>query len=99
MTKATIIAGFSCAVLVLILIIFRKRRLDVDHFGICLGAYLSGSNFPAAIFLAMYVFENDPLFQQTKLKGYEKQIALAGLALFLSALIGVWKLCKTAWER
>jgi hypothetical protein len=66
--------------------------------GSFVGAFFSGSNLPPAAYLCGYVFINDPMLAQTKMAGYEKYIAVAGLVLFLASFVGVWKICKTAWD-
>lgn len=63
-----------------------------------MAAFFSGTNLPPALFLFWYVFAQNPLIEQSKLKGYEKYISAAGLLLFLASAVAIWKLCKTAWE-
>jgi hypothetical protein len=98
-TKASVIIGIVCTLIVLVLTIIRQRRFDVSDLGSFVGAFFSGTNLPPALFLCFYVFLTDPNLQTTRLKGYEKYISLAGLVLFLASLIGVWRFCKTAWQK
>ena len=98
-TKASVIVGSACTLIVLVLTVTRQRRFDVSDLGSFVGAFFSGTNLPPATFLCAYVFLADPALQNTRLKGYEKYISLAGLVLFLASLTGVWKFCKSAWEK
>jgi hypothetical protein len=75
-----------------------QKRFDGADLAAFLGAFFSGTNIPAAIFLTLYSFMEDPLLQQTKLKDYQKYITMAGLALLLTSILAIWKLCKTATE-
>ncbi len=98
-TKASVVVGIVSTLIVLVLTIIRQKRFDVSDLRSFVGAFFSGTNLPPAMFLCFYVFLTDPGLQNTRLKGYEKYISLAGLVLFLASLIGVWKFCKTAWGK
>lgn len=98
-TKASVVVGMACTVIVLVITVLRQQRFDISDLGNFVGAFFSGTNLPPAMFLCFYIFISDPALQTTKLKGYEKYISLAGLVLFLASLTAVWKFCKTAWQR
>jgi hypothetical protein len=98
-TKASVVVGMVCTVIVLAVTVLRQQRFDISDLGNFVGAFFSGTNLPPAMFLCFYVFMSDPALQATKLKGYEKYISLAGLVLFLASLTAVWKFCKTAWQK
>jgi hypothetical protein len=85
--------------LVVVITVIRQRRLDLSDVGSFVTTFLSGSNIPAAAYLFLYVFNPDPLLAQTKLAGYEKYIAVAGLVLFLASVIAVWNLCRNAFKK
>ena len=80
-TKASVVVGIVCTLIVLVLTIIRQKRFDVSDLGSFVGAFFSGTNLPPAMFLCFYVFLTDPGLQNTRLKGYEKYISLAGLVL------------------
>lgn len=98
-TKLSVMVGIVCTAIVLLITIVRQKRFDASDLGNFVGAFFSGTNLPPALFLCFYVFLTDPALDSTRLKGYEKWISLAGLVLFIASLIGVWKFCKTAWEK
>jgi hypothetical protein len=98
-TKASVMVGAGCTLIVLVLTIVRQRRFDVSDLGSFVGAFFSGTNLPPAMFLCAYVFLSDPALQSSRLRGYEKYISVAGLVLFLASLIGVWRFCRAAWEK
>src|SRR2546421_531439 len=84
-TKASIIIGLLATIGVLVITIARQRRFDMSDLGSFVGAFFSGSNIPAALYLFAYGLTTDPLLAQTRLRGYEKNIAMAGLVLFLAS--------------
>ena len=96
-TQTSVISGVATTGLVLMVTVVRQRRLDLSDVGSFVTSFLSGSNIPAAAYLFFYVFRPDPLLAQTKLGGYEKYIAVAGLVLFLASVIAVWNLCENAF--
>lgn len=97
LTAQTTLSGFISTVAVLVLTIIRQRRFDVTDIGSFAAAYLSGSNIPAAIFLCWYGLDPDPLSVPTKLHGYEKYVAFAGLSLLILSTVTFWSLCQKAF--
>lgn len=97
-TRTSVVTGLASTLLVLLITVYYQKRFDTSDIGSFIAAFFSGSNLPPAVFLAMYLFADDPNLSQTLLKGYEKYISGAGLALFLVSLVAIWKLCATAWE-
>jgi hypothetical protein len=97
-TQASVISGVASTLILAVITVMRQKRVDTIDIGSFMAAFFSGTNLPPALFLFLYVFAQDPLIEQSKLKGYEKYISAAGLVLFLASAIAIWKLCKTAWE-
>lgn len=97
-TQASVILGVASTLVLVAVTIVRQKRIDTVDIGSFMAAFFSGTNLPPALFLFWYVFSQDPLVAQSKLKGYEKYISAAGLVLFLASAIAIWKLCKTAWD-
>lgn len=97
LTKETTLAGFVATLVVLGLTILRQRRFDMSDLGSFGAAYFSGSNMPAAIYLFWYAFDPDPSSVPTKLHGYEKYVAFAGLSLLIFSSITLWSLCQKAF--
>src|SRR5262249_21370667 len=96
-TKTGCLLGILAAIAVFLLTIFRQKRLDLIDLGSFTAAYLSASNIAPAIFLCWYVFDPDPDSVKTKLHGYEKYVAFAGLSLVFLTLISLWAVCKKAY--
>ncbi|HEX8144835.1 MAG TPA: hypothetical protein VF553_19865 [Pyrinomonadaceae bacterium] len=99
LTKTTVIAGFVSFLLVFLITLIRHRRFDPSDFGSFAVGFLSGSNIPAALFLCYYVFDPDPPTLQSKLLGYEKYIAFAGLSFLFVNVATIISLCKKAWAK
>jgi hypothetical protein len=97
LTKETTLAGLIATLVVLGLTIFRQRRFEMRDLGSFGAAYFSGSNMPAAVYLFWYAFDPDPSSMPTKLHGYEKYVAFAGLSLLILSSITLWTLCQKAY--
>ena len=74
----------------------RKRRFEPRDFYSFIVAFMIGCNLPPSVFLFLYVFYPDAPSVQTKLKGHERYISLAGVVLFIASLMALWKLLKDA---
>jgi hypothetical protein len=98
LTQTTVVSGFASALLVLAIILIRQRRLDTADLGSIGVAFFAGSNIPVAIFLCLYALDPDPPTIPTKLHGYEKHVAFAGLAFLFITLITIWSLCNKAFK-
>jgi hypothetical protein len=98
LTQSIIIGGFISAFVVSVVTISRQRRFEVRDLGSYVVAYIAGSNVPAAAFLCWYAFYPDPPSVATKLHGYEKYVALAGLCLLILSFISLWGLLRNAYE-
>lgn len=99
LTQTIVISGIASTGLVVVLTILRQRRFETTDLGSFVIAYFSGSNFPPAIHLCLYVFNQDPKVAESSLAGYEKYISLAGLVLLLVGATALWNLIKTAWAK
>ena len=99
LNKLTIIAGFAGTLLVLIVILARQKRLELVDVGYLLAAYFAGGGIPPAIYLCYYGLDPDPPSVPTKLHGFEKYVAAAGLVLLIFSVISLWSLCKKLWSR
>lgn len=91
--------GVISFVAVVAVTVLRQRSLAARDIGPFLAAYMSGCNIPAAIFLSMYAFFPDAPIVATKLRGSEKYVTMAGIALLSLTIISVWLLLKQAYER
>ena len=98
LTRWIVIGGFLASISVCLVTIARQHRFDVSDIGGYVVAYFAGSNIPAAIYLCWYGFDPDPPTVLTKLRGYEKYVAFAGLCLLLVSLISLWGLGKKAYQ-
>lgn len=96
LTKTTVISGFLSFLLVFLITLFRHKRFDSTDFGSFAVAFFAGSNIPAALFLCYYVFDPDPPDLHSKLLGYEKYIAFAGLSFLFVSIATIVSLCKKA---
>jgi hypothetical protein len=99
LNRQTVISGFITAVLIFVITLSRQRRLDGTDLGSLAVGFFAGSNLPAALFLCYYVFDPDPPSVQTKLHGYEKYIAFAGLAFLFISVVTIWTICKKAYTK
>jgi len=97
LTKWTVISGFGSFALVFFITLFRHKRFDAADFGSFAVAFFAGSNIPAALFLCYYVFDPDPPNPQSRLYGYEKYIAFAGLSFLFVSSATITALCKKAY--
>lgn len=97
--QITTTVGILASASVAITTIARQRRMDTADIGSFVAAFMGGCNIPAAIFLCCYGFSPDPPQVATKLHGYEKYVALAGVCLLFLALVGIWTLLRRAYER
>jgi hypothetical protein len=98
LTKETTLSGFIATIILVGITVFRQRRFEASDLGSFGAAYFSGSNVPPAIYLFLYAFDPDPISAQTKLHGYEKYVAFAGLSLLILSLVTFWSLCRKAYE-
>lgn len=96
LTKTSVIFGFISFLLIFIVTLVRHRRFDAGDFGTFAVAFFAGSNIPAAVFLCYYVFDPDPPELHSKLHGYEKYIAFAGLSFLFVSVATIVSLCKKA---
>jgi hypothetical protein len=96
LTKTSVIIGFISFLLIFIITLVRHRRFDAGDFGHFAVAFFAGSNIPAAIYLCYYVFDPDPPDLHSKLQGYEKYIAFAGLSFLFVSVATIVSLCKKA---
>jgi hypothetical protein len=94
--QCTVACGFIAALAMFGLIISRKRSLEASDIGPFASAFLSGSNLPAALYLCWYGFSPDPLTVHTKLQGFEKYVAFAGLSFLLVNIVALWALLRRA---
>ena len=99
LAQTTVISGFASALLILAITVIRQTRLDGSDLGSIAVGFFAGSNIPAAIYLCYYVFDPDPVGMPTKLQGYEKYIAYAGLSLLFITVVTLWSLCKKAYTK
>jgi membrane protein DedA with SNARE-associated domain len=99
LTKITVLSGLLTTFLIFFITIFRQKRLDPADLGSFIIAYISGSNIPPAVFLCLYVFYPDSPTVETKLRGYERYIFLAGLVLFLVSILTLWALLQKAYKK
>jgi hypothetical protein len=53
------------------------------------GVFFAGCNIPVACFLMWYGLDPDPPEVATKLRSYEKYVSIAGLTLFVTAVVGM----------
>ena len=91
--------GILAAATVAVTTIARQRRLETVDIGSFVAAFMGGCNIPAAIFLCCYGFSPDPPEVATKLRGYEKYVALAGVCLLFLAVVGIWNLLQRAYKK
>lgn len=98
LTQWTVVAGFCCFVLIFGITLLRHKRFDAGDFGSFAAAFLAGSNIPAALYLCYYVFDPDPpaIQIQSKLYGFEKYIAFAGLSFLFVSVATIVTLCRKA---
>lgn len=96
-TQFTVGCGLAAAIGILVLTVHRQRRLEASDVGPFASAFLSGSNLPAALYLCWYGFAPDPPTVLTKLHGFEKYIAFAGLTFFLVNIVALWALFRRAY--
>lgn len=99
LTQISVLSGLVATLILAVITIARQRECEPKHFFFYLAAYLSGSNIAPSIYLILYVFFPDPETIPTKLKGHEKHISFAGLALLILSLIVLWRLFKDAYIR
>lgn len=98
-SKASILTGTVLTIAIILVTVKFQKRFDGTDLATFLGVFFSGSNLPPAIFLFLYAFMDDSAALQTSvLKGYEKYISMAGIALFLISILGIWKFFKTATQ-
>jgi len=99
-TQKSIICGALCCLVVVIVKVFRQRKmLSLDDVGLVVATCFTGSNLPPAVFLFFYGIFPDALLDHTALHGYEKYISYSGIALFFISLAGWYKYIVTAWEK
>ena len=96
LTQTTVLAGFISALILFVITLFRQKRLDTSDLGSLAVTFFAGCNIPAAVYLFYYAFSPDPPNVPTKLHGYEKYIAFAGLSLLFVSIVTIWSLCKKA---
>jgi hypothetical protein len=96
-SQITVMSGFASALIVFAIIAIRQKRFQGADLASILLAFLAGSNIPTAAYLCLYAFAPDPPDTPTKLQGYEKYIAAAGLCFLFVTLVSVWSLCKKAY--
>jgi hypothetical protein len=96
-TQCTVGCGLAAAIAILILTVNRQRRLEASDVGPFASAFLSGSNLPAAFYLSWYGFAPDPPTVLTKLHGFEKYVAFAGLTFLLVNVVALWALFRHAY--
>lgn len=99
LSKLTVILGFLSALFIFITTLIRKKRLTGGDLGSLAVAFFAGSNIPAALYLCYYVFDPDPPAVQTKLHGYEKYIAFAGLSFLFVSIVSIWAVFKKAYTK
>lgn len=99
LTQISVLSGLAATIILAVITIARQREFEPKQFFFYLAAYLSGSNIAPSVYLILYVFFPDPDTISTKLRGQEKHICFAGLALFILSLIVLWKLYKDAYIR
>jgi drug/metabolite transporter (DMT)-like permease len=97
--QVTTSCGLVAAVAVAATTILRQRRLETADIGSFVAAFMGGCNLPASVFLCCYGFSPDPPEVATKLHGYEKYVALAGVCLLFLALVGIWTLLRKAYAK
>jgi len=95
--QATALTGFTCAIGVAVVTIKRQRRFETTDIGTFAAAFFSGSNIPASLWLCWYVFDPDPATVQTKLHGFEKYVAFAGICFLFVTSVAIWGLFRKAY--
>ena len=98
LTQATVLSGAVIAIALIVVTIARQKRFEARDFYSFVVTFIAGSNIPPSLFLCVYGFFPDDPSIQTKLRGFEKYIFLAGLSLFLISLLTLWKLAQEAWR-
>jgi hypothetical protein len=97
--QCTVACGFLAALVMFILLVYRQGSLEASDIGPFASAFLSGSNLPAALYMCWYGFSPDPPTVMTKLQGFEKYIAFAGLSFLLVNIIALWALFRRAYTQ
>jgi hypothetical protein len=72
----------------------RHRRLDISHAGSLFIALGSGFTVPKGLALCWYIIDPDPITVDTKLRGFEREIFVAGALMVFIALASLWSLCE-----
>jgi hypothetical protein len=89
-----IVCPVVAALIVIGVTLYHHKRLDKTHGGAVFSALTAGFAIPKGAFLCWYIFDPDPLTIPTKLRGYEKEIFVAGALVIFLAIVSIWSLCE-----
>ncbi len=95
MTAALVTAllPLIAALVVVVITVRRNKRLDKSDGGSIFVALSAGFAVPKGLFLCWYYISPDPPGVATKLRGYEKEIFIAGALVVFFAIASFWSVC------